>query len=118
MNTRDVPSPPSRRGSTRHSSQLPVGIPATLFWSLCFLLLSITAVWSQEVDPNTDAVLTAPALDILVVQLQDPPVAAYGGGKNGMAGTQPPPGQRLNLNSAAAKAYLSFLTQEQQIFTK
>lgn len=47
-----------------------------------------------------------------VVQLTDKPIASYDGGVNGMAATQPRPGQRLNLNSASVQLYSGYLAQK------
>lgn len=47
-----------------------------------------------------------------VVQLADKPIASYDGGVNGMAATQPRPGQRLNLNSASVQLYSGYLAQK------
>ena len=92
-------------------------VAAIILCSL-FLLLSLPGS-AQQINPNSDAFIsTSGGSNVLVVQLKDPPVAAYKGGINGMAATQPAPGQRLNLKSNAATNYLKYLAQEQQTFTK
>jgi subtilisin family serine protease len=48
-----------------------------------------------------------------IVQLADKPVASYTGGVAGLNPTQPPAGQRLQLNSADVNAYTDYLVQKQ-----
>lgn len=119
MNSPAIPSSFSTRTHNRGSWLLSSGMTAIVMCSVCLILLALNTTWAQELNPNSDAVVAAqPPSNVLIVQLKDPPVAAYSGGINGIGATQPPPGQRLNLNSAAAKAYAKFLAQEQQTFTK
>lgn len=47
-----------------------------------------------------------------VVQLTDKPIASYDGGVNGLAATQPRPGQRLDLDSASVQLYSGYLAQK------
>jgi subtilisin family serine protease len=48
-----------------------------------------------------------------IVQLTDKPIASYTGQVSGLSATQPSSGQRLDLASAAARAYSSYLSQKQ-----
>ncbi len=92
-------------------------VAAIILCSL-FILFALPLALAQ-INPNSDAFISTPdGSNVLVVQLKDPPVAAYSGGINGMTATQPAPGQRLNLKSNAATNYLKYLAQEQQTFTK
>jgi subtilisin family serine protease/plastocyanin len=49
------------------------------------------------------------ASSVYIVQMADDPVVAYDGGVAGLARTARPVGQRINPNSAAARAYTTFL---------
>ena len=48
-----------------------------------------------------------------IVQLADKPVSSYAGGVSGMTATQPPAGQRLNLNTSAVQLYSNYLAGRQ-----
>src|SRR5579872_7131309 len=101
---------------SRVSSPLPSKVAALI---LCGLFVSLSLVGSAQINPNSDAFVSAPdGSGVLVVQLKDAPVAAYSGGITGLTATQPAPGQRLNLKSNAAINYQKYLAQEQQTFTK
>ncbi len=58
-------------------------------------------------------VLAAPAKSALyIVQLAGAPIAAYAGDIAGLKATKPAPGKKVNVRSAAAKAYRSHLRAE------
>ena len=57
----------------------------------------------------------AEATDYVILQLQDPPLASYGGGIEGLARTRPSAG-RLDLASAASDAYLRYLAQQHEAY--
>lgn len=48
-----------------------------------------------------------------IVQLNDKPVATYTGGVAGLAATQPPAGQRLNIDASAVQNYINYLDTKQ-----
>lgn len=48
-----------------------------------------------------------------IVQLVQPPVAAYEGGINGLAATKPAPGTRLDVSASDVQAYMQYLTTKQ-----
>jgi subtilisin family serine protease len=51
--------------------------------------------------------------DAYIVQLEDPPVAAYEGGIAGLAATAPAPGQKIDRNSDAVRQYVAYLESKQ-----
>lgn len=83
---------------------------------LSLLAATVGELWAQDINANSDAALSSSDSGYLVVQLQDPPIAAYTGGIPGFPATQPAPGSRLDLNSSAAKAYSGHLGQQRQQF--
>lgn len=48
-----------------------------------------------------------------IVQLNDKPVATYSGGVAGLAATQPPAGQRLDVDASAVQNYINYLESKQ-----
>lgn len=60
----------------------------------------------------------AASLSGYIVQLSDPPLASYRGGVPGLAATNPATigATKLDPSSPASKAYLSYLSQQQQAF--
>lgn len=48
-----------------------------------------------------------------IVQLADKPVATYSGEIAGLAATQPPAGQRLNIDASAVQDYINYLDSKQ-----
>jgi subtilisin family serine protease len=60
----------------------------------------------------------APAVGQYIVQLSDPPLASYRGGIAGLAATNPATlgVRKLDPTSAASKAYLTYLSQQQAAF--
>ena len=83
------------------------------------LLFSLVAsavgeLWGQDIEANSDAALSSSDSGYLIVQFQDPPIAAYTGGIPAIRGTQPALGSRLDLNSPAAQAYSAYLGRKRQ----
>ena len=48
-----------------------------------------------------------------IVQLNDKPVATYSGGVAGLPATQPPAGQRLDVDASAVQNYINYLESKQ-----
>ncbi len=88
-------------------------------WILATLVLFLTIVPALTiavyVDQGQDSnSITTTATDYGIVELKDPPLASYTGGIPGYAPTMPVPGQKLDVNSPAAKSYSGYLAQERQ----
>jgi subtilisin family serine protease len=72
------------------------------------LLMAVTPLLAAVVPAHADDVRRA-----YIVQLADPPVAAYQGNINGLRATKVSAGQRLDLASAAPTQYRSYLSTKQ-----
>jgi minor extracellular serine protease Vpr len=67
------------------------------------------AIYSgSDATPSPDGVLA----DYAIITLKDQPLASYDGHLQGYARTMPQPGQKLDLNSAAALSYSAYLANE------
>src|SRR2546428_5079815 len=59
----------------------------------------------SDATPSPDGVLT----DNAIIMLKDQPLASYDGHVQGYARTMPTPGHKLDLSSAAAQSYSTYL---------
>ena len=80
--------------------------------------LRIVALAALAATSGLSSAAWAQARSSYIVQLAAEPVATYTGNVPGLAATQPAQGSRLNLRSAAAQAYGSYLDQQQLSVTQ
>jgi hypothetical protein len=73
-----------------------------------------SAAWAESAVRSSVPVPAGAPGDVYIVVLAEPAVAAYEGGRQGMAGTSPRPGEAFDPHSRAAMAYASFLEARQQ----
>ncbi len=114
----------------RRTSRLALAIHVVTLLALLLSLLGVSAVSADPAPVVTDDAVTtngaanprsqlAP-LDAkksvrVIIQLVDPPLASYAGGKAGLSATSPSAtgAARLDVSSPASNAYLSYLTGKQ-----
>jgi len=79
-------------------------------------ILVLTPTIIIAVDNGTDQTPAAAGMDpnYVIVELKGAPISSYTGDIPGLARTMPVPGQKLDLNSPAAKAYGNYLAGVRQ----
>ncbi|WP_249714564.1 S8 family peptidase [Rhizomonospora bruguierae] len=80
-----------------------------------FALTALTALAVGTVTYSGPAqAVPDSSTDLYLVQVADAPVASYGGGEAGLPATKPAVGAKLNLGSAAARAYRGHLAAKKK----
>src|SRR5256712_8092711 len=77
-------------------------------------ILSLGPILVTALDSGTDSSQAPDGIlaDSAIISLKDQPLSSYDGHIPGYSRTMPQPGQKLNLNSPAAKAYSTYLTNQ------
>jgi len=97
----------------RRSARLAVLAVSALVIGLTGQPASARSLTSDESGPVTvvEAVKPSPT-GVYLVQLDDDPVAEYGGGIAGLASTRVAPGNKLKRDSSGVRAYVGHLTRQ------